>query len=307
MVIERIVSFLPSATELIYELNAESMLKAVTHECTYPEEAKNKPKVINSVFNPETMSSEEIDQITTKLMQEGKNIFELDLKVLKDANPDLVIGQTTCEVCAAHTNLIDQAVVCLEKKPMVYSMDPHSIEEIIQSVIEISKIINTEEKGIALEKKLRKRINQLKEKTYSHRPKTLAIEWIKPFFTAGHWVPEMIEIAGGKNIISKTGEHSRRMSLEEIEKADPEIIIMMPCGFDAKRALKEYVDELENNESWNNLNAVKNNQVFFVDANSFFSKPSIRTITGIEILTKIIHSSESENLEIPENSFLYKK
>lgn len=307
MVVERIVSFLPSATELIYELNGESMLKAVTHECDYPDDAKCKSKVITSTFNPEKMNSEEIDQITNKLIREGKDIFELDLMVLKNANPDLVICQTTCEVCAAHTNLIDKALKVLQKKPIILSIDPHNIKEIIQSVTKLAEIINRKEKGKALENNLKERVNQLNKKTYSHRPKTLAIEWIKPFFTAGHWIPEMIRIAGGENLISNVGEQSRKMRFEDISKADPEIIVMMPCGFSAERALQEYSDLLENDKDWKKLNAVKNNQIFFANANSFFSKPSIRTITGIEILAKILHPKEFRDLEIPEKSFLRKK
>ena len=136
------------------------------------------------------------------------------------------------------------------------------------------------------------------------KPKVLAVEWLEPFFTAGHWVPEMIEIAGGENMISKIGEHSRRMKFEEISNADADIIILMPCGFDTKRTVSEYKNTLEKDEKWNNLKAIQNDAVFAVDANSFFSKPSIRTIEGIEILASIIHPDKFDSKMNSKNSFV---
>ena len=151
---------------------------------------------------------------------------------------------------------------------------------------------------------LRKRIEFVKNQSYPIKPKVLAIEWIWPFFTSGHWVPQMIQFAGGQNQISKTGEHSRRLEFEEIKNSDPDIIVMMPCGFDTQRTVSEYDKFLKNNSSWNSLRAVKNKKVYAVDANAYFSKPSIRTITGLEILAKIFHPEKFEQLHVPENSFL---
>jgi len=150
---------------------------------------------------------------------------------------------------------------------------------------------------------LEKRIQNIRKLQNNNRPKVLAIEWIDPFFTAGHWVPEMIQIAGGNNMISKTGEHSRRLDIQEIIKSDPDLIIMMPCGFDTKRTITEYNNILKENQKWNSLTAVKNNRIFAVDANSFFSKPSIRTIDGLEILAKIIQPENFEFLQVSEGSF----
>ena len=135
------------------------------------------------------------------------------------------------------------------------------------------------------------------------KPKILAIEWMDPFFTAGHWVPEMIEIAGGINLISKPGEHSRNCDFQEIRDADPDMIIIMSCGFNTKRIVKEYNSILKENQDWDLLRAVKNKQIFAVDANSFFSKPSIRTIEGIEVLAKIIQPENFQNLRVPKDSF----
>lgn len=303
MSVERIVSFLPSATELLYEFGVQDYLYGVTHECKYPHDAMSKPQVINSVINSDELTSKEIDTMTCQLLNDGKDIFVLHEDNLKHANPDLIISQETCEVCAAYTNQVNKAVRILQKKPTLFSMDPHNMDEIINSVIELGEILEKEEKAKEITYSLKKRIENIKKIIIKKSPKVLAIEWIEPFFTAGHWVPEMIQIAGGINMISKTGEHSRRLDIDEIVKSNPEIIIMMPCGFDTQRTVSEYMKILKNNKLWNSLNAVKNNQVFAVDANSFFSKPSIRTIEGIEILAKIIQPKEFTDLRVSNNSF----
>jgi iron complex transport system substrate-binding protein len=264
----------------------------------------SKPQVINSVINSDKLTSKEIDKMTCQLLNDGKDIFVLHEKNLKKANPDLIISQETCEVCAAYTNQVNKATKILQKKPTLYSMNPHNMDEILNSVTELGKILGRERKAKEIIDSLEKRIKNIKKNIIKKSPKVLAIEWIDPFFTAGHWVPEMIQIAGGTNMISKIGEHSRRLDMGEIVKSNPEIIIMMPCGFDVQRTISEYKKILKNNELWNSLNAVKNNQVFAVDANSFFSKPSIRTIEGIEILAKIIQPKKFVDLRISDDSFL---
>ena len=301
---KRIVSFLPSATELIYELEAQNKLFGVTHECDYPIDAMNKPRVIESVFNPEKMSSKEIDDKICSLSEKGEDIYRLVQKNLVDAKPDIIISQEICEVCSAYTNQVKRAVDILDSKPEIYSMSPHNIQGILQCVKEISEIIDESHKGVELLKTLNSRISIMKERKIENRPKVLGIEWIKPFFTAGHWVPEMIECAGGINMITKSEEHSRKMKIEEIEDADPDVLILMPCGFNVEKTISEYRNFLENDSRWNKLRAVKQDKVFAVDANSFFSKPSIRIFTGIEILGKILHPEIFSSLEVPSDSFL---
>ena len=303
MVAQRIVSFLPSATELLYEFGVDDKLFGVTHECKYPEGAKLKPQVISSVINSDDLSSNEINTITCTLLNEGKNIFELNKENLIDANPDLIISQETCEVCAAYTNQVKSALEILPNKPELYSMDPHNLKEIIQSVTKLGQILNKEKKSVEIVNSLERRIQHIQNSEKKLIPKVLAIEWIEPFFTAGHWIPQMIEFAGGINLISKTGEHSRRMDMGEVVNSKPDIIIFMPCGFDTDRTIQEYESILHNNPAWNSLQAVKNNQIYAVDANSFFSKPSIRTIDGLEILAKIIRPEKFKNLIVPDNSF----
>ena len=303
MVVQRIVSFLPSATELLYEFGVDDKLFGVTHECKYPDGAKLKPQVISSVINSDDLSSNEINTITCTLLNEGKNIFELNKENLIDANPDLIISQETCEVCAAYTNQVKSALEILPNKPELYSMDPHNLKEIIQSVTKLGQILNKEKKSVEIVNSLERRIQHIQNSEKKLIPKVLAIEWIEPFFTAGHWIPQMIEFAGGINLISKTGEHSRRMDMDEVVNSKPDIIIFMPCGFDTDRTVQEYESILDNNPAWNSLQAVKNNQIYAVDANSFFSKPSIRTIDGLEILAKIIQPEKFKNLIVPDNSF----
>ena len=209
MPIERIVSFLPSATELIFELGFQDKLYGVTHECLYPINAKLKPRVIESVFDSDNLSSRQIDD----------KIMELMSSV--NANPDLIISQEICEVCSAHTNQVNDAIDILEHKPDVLTMNPHDIEGILLTIMDISKKIGAAQEGEDLVGALRTRIKYIKNKNFNRRPNVLAIEWIEPFFTAGHWVPEMIELVGGKNLISKKGERSRKMLLNEIIKFIP--------------------------------------------------------------------------------------
>ena len=299
----RIVSFLPSATELIYELGDQELLYGVTHECKYPKDAQTKPKVISSVINSEKLSSGEINTMSSQLLNEGKDIFILNETNLKKANPDLIITQETCEVCAANNNQVNKAIHILDKKPIIYSMDPHNLEEILTAVTEVGEILGKNKRSKEIRTELEEKISRIKKVSNSRKTKVLAIEWIDPFFTAGHWVPEMIEFAGGINMISKIGEHSRKMTFYEISNSDPEIIILMSCGFNTERIVKEYNKILKNNPDWIKLRAVKNNKIFAVDANSFFSKPSIRTITGLEILAKIIQPENFVNLSVPSNSF----
>ena len=301
---QRIVTFLPSATELIYSLGAEDRLFGVTHECNYPSDAKTKPRVISSVFDPASMSSKQIDDKICQLMSEGKEIYNLNKENLLSAKPDLIISQNICEVCSAHTEHVNMAVEMLEKKPEVYTMDPHDVSEILTSIKDISKIIGKEKEGSRLIDSLSKRLEFVRGKTFEKKQKVVAIEWVDPFFTSGHWIPEMIEVAGGENLISSEKMPSRKMKLEEIKEANPDIIVVMPCGFDVKRTINEYKKVLAGNPEWNELKAVKENNVYAVDANSYFSKPSLRTITGIEVLASIFHPDVFGDLQLPEDSFM---
>ena len=297
----KIVSFLPSATEILYELGVEDQIQAVTHECNYPVQAKSKPQVIHASFDPQKMSSHEIDTKVIQLFQTGQDIYILDEKVLKNADPDVIISQGICEVCSPYTREIDKAVALLGRRPDIITLDPKNLDDILQNVIEIGIKVQREKKAKELVSKLQKRINFIQQTPISSKPKVLCIEWLDPLYTAGHWIPQMVDIAGGTNGISTTGEKSRKMTLDEIEKFDPDIIVLMPCGFDLSRTISEYETLLED-MNWRSLKPVRNGQVYAVNANEYFSKPGPRTITGLEILAKIIHPDTHRNLQVPEYS-----
>jgi len=310
LISKKIVSFLPSATEILYEIGVGSQLIGVTHECNYPPQVKTKPTVINSSFDASTMSSKEIDDKIVELFSNGKDIYIINDNILKDLKPGVIIAQGICEVCSPFTKEIKRAVSVLEYNPQVIILDPHNIPDILDNIYEIAKNVGKLREGQNLVKSLDDKINRIKKITVfknknKERSKILCLEWLDPFFTAGHWVPEMVEIAGGINGLSKPKEQSRRTSLEEIIKFDPDRIIIMPCGFNIDRTLREYNNSnLNKNQQWNNLRAIKNNEIYVVDAGSYFSKPGPRTIIGLEILAKIISPNEFEYIKIPENSYL---
>jgi len=304
MGISRIVSFLPSATELLFALGAENKIVGVTHECNYPEGAKTKPQIINSVFDSNSMNSKEIDEKIIEFTRKGQDIYYIDEKKIVNANPDLIISQDICEVCSAHTNQVKNALRILDNKPQIHTIDPHELDGILTTVLEISEKIGKQQEGTRLVDSLKKRIDFIKNSNFEKIPSVLAIEWLDPFFSSGHWIPQMVNFAGGKNMISSTGEKSKRITLDEISSADPDIIVLMPCGFDVKRTKFEYQSVFDKDKKWNQLRAKKNNKIYAVDANSFFSKPSIRTITGLEILAKIFHPENFQGLEVPRNSFI---
>jgi iron complex transport system substrate-binding protein len=300
---------LPSATEILYEIGAGSRIIGVTHECNYPKEAKSKPRVINSSFDASTMSSKEIDNKIVELFSNGKDIYIINNEILKELKPDLIVAQGICEVCSPFSKEIKRAISILGYNPKVIVLDPRNIYDILDNITEIATNIGKIKEGKNLVKSLEDKINKIKKitelKNKKDLSKILCLEWLDPFFTAGHWVPEMVEIAGGINGLSKPKEQSRRASIEEIKEFDPDKIILMPCGFNIDRTIKEYNNSstLNKNKDWNNLRAIKNNELYVVDAGSYFSKPGPRTITGIEILAKIISPNEFKHITIPENSY----
>ncbi|MDE1845133.1 MAG: cobalamin-binding protein [Thaumarchaeota archaeon] len=297
----KLVSFLPSATEILYELGVGDRVLAVTHECNYPQDAKTKPRVIHSSFDPQKMSSQEIDKKVVELVKSGQDIYILDEQVLKKANPDLIIAQGICEVCSPYTREIDKAVALLGGKPEVLVLDPKNLDDILQNIITVGDKVGRQEKAKDFVLKLEKRISHIKDIQKISRPKVLCIEWLDPLFSAGHWVPQMVEIAGGINGISSTGDKSRRIVIDEIVTFDPDIVVLMPCGFDINRTILEYEKLLENKQ-WKKIKAVNRGEVYAVNANEYFSKPGPRTVMGLEILAKIIHPDTFRDLQVPKQS-----
>jgi iron complex transport system substrate-binding protein len=298
----RIVSFLPSATETLYELGAGNQLVGVTHECKYPAQARKKPQVIQATFDPAQMTGRDIDNKIVELMRSRRDIYILDENSLKRLSPDLIVAQGLCEVCSPFTKEINRAVSILGGHADVLVLDPHDLEDILASVMDVAEKIGKVREGRKLVASLQKRIDRVRSIKVKHKPKVLCIEWIDPLFTAGHWIPQMVEYAGGMNGLSSTGEPSRRMDLDEVVQLDPNTIVLMPCGFDIQQTTKE-LSALATNEKWNSLQAVKNGNVYAVDANAYFSKPGPRAIVGLEIIAKIIHPETSQDIRVPKGSY----
>lgn len=314
---ERIVSFLPSSTEILYEIGAGSQIVGVTHECKYPENAKTKPRIINSSFDASKMNSKEIDDKIVQLMQSGRDIYVLNDDTLREAKPDLIIAQGLCEVCAPFTREINRATSVLGYKPDTLVLDPHDLDDILTSIMDVAQKVNRVTQGQKLVVSLQERIDRITVRKRSIRSegnssksnhkdnklRILCIEWINPFFTAGHWIPQMVEIAGGINGLSSRGQPSRRVNdINEIIQFNPDKIILMPCGFDIHRTLNE-AKTLETNRDWKSLQAVQNDEVYAVNAGAYFSKPGPRTITGLEVLAKIIDPEAFEDIHVPLDSF----
>jgi iron complex transport system substrate-binding protein len=314
------VSFLPSSTEILYEIGAGSQIVGVTHECNYPDDAKKKPRVINASFDANKMNSKSIDQKIIELMQSATDIYVINDEKLREAKPDLIIAQGVCEVCAPFAKEIDRASSILGYRPDTLVLDPHNLDDILTSIMDIAERVNRVTEGRKLVVSLQKRIDSIKTRSgrrvvvdehennnnddnNNNKSKVLCLEWIEPFFTAGHWVPQMVEIAGGINGLSYSGQPSRRINdMDEITSFNPDKIILMPCGFTIERTLKE-AKILETNEKWKSLESVQNNEVYAVNAGAYFSKPGPRTITGLEIIAKIIDPEGFEDIKVPANSF----
>jgi iron complex transport system substrate-binding protein len=298
----RIVSFLPSATEILYELGVGDQIVGVTHECNYPEQAKSKPRVIHSSFDPNTMTSKEIDDKVVDLMHSGKDIYILDDDVLKKARPDLIVAQGLCEVCSPYTKEISRAFKILDNKPEVIILEPHNLENILENIITIGNKVGRKNEAQKLVLELERRMQYVNRRSIEPPKRVLCLEWLDPFFIAGHWVPQMVEMAVGINGLGSGGDPSRRMKIEEAVEYDPDIIVLMPCGFDINRTILEY-KKLKDNKKWQELRAVQNGEVYAVNANEYFSKPGPRTITGLEILAKIIHPESYSEIKVPNDSF----
>ena len=298
----RIVSFLPSATETLYELGAGSQIVGVTHECKFPPQARKKPQIIRSSFDPDEMTARDIDNKVVELMRSGKDIYVVDENALKSVSPNLIVAQGLCEVCSPFTKEINKAVNILGNQPDVLILDPHDLDDILVSIMDLAERIGRVGEGRKLVTSLQNRIDSVRSMKRKFRPNVLCIEWIEPLFTAGHWVPQMVEYAGGINGLSTVGEPSRRMNIEEAQQLDLDIIVLMPCGFDIERTLKE-LPGLMDNEKWKSLQAVKNGNVYAVNANAYFSKPGPRTVVGLEIMAKILHPEASQHIRVPKSSY----
>ena len=284
----RVVSLLPSATEMVHFAGAGETLVGVTHECDYPAGVEKLPKLTSSRIDPD-LSGAEIDAEVNRLVTDDESIYALDADGLERLAPDLVITQGLCDVCAVSTNLVEEAISGLQSNPELLVLNPTSLEDVLNDSLRIGEAVGRGEEVGRHVAALRNRLDEIGQ-TVSDlpRPGVGCIEWLDPPFSAGHWVPEMVRLAGGRELFARPGERSVRLTWEAVFEAAPEVLVLMPCGFDASRAAEE-ARALPQLPGWSDVPAVKNGRVWVVDANSFFSRPAPRLVEGVEILAHILH------------------
>ena len=299
----RICSFLPSTTEILYDLGLGDSLTGVTHECDYPPEAREKKRVIMSFINPEKLSSREIDELVSRNAAEGKSTYLIDKDALKEADPDLILTQELCQVCAVSGNEVTEAVEALGKKPRIISLEPRTLSEIIDTILIIGEATGTGDRAREITDKLVERIERVRSLLGNERdrPRVFCMEWLDPPYVAGHWVPEMVEIAGGSCGIGKAGEPSFKVSWKEIADFAPQMLFIMPCGYDVEKTLCE-IETVTKHDEWFSLPSTSKGQIYIFDANSYFSRPGPRVVDGLEILAKTIHPESMKSYEPPPDA-----
>ena len=279
----RIVSLVPSATETLFALGLGPDVIAVTHECDYPEAARELPKITRDVL-PAGLSAREIDAAVKERTLAGQSIYELDDELLRDLRPDLIVTQELCSVCAVSYDDVRAVAEEIDTHPRVVSLDPHTVGEILGDFRTLAQVTDSKDAAVSLVRDASARIDRVRVAVRGlRRPRVAALEWLDPPFAAGHWVPQLIGYAGGEDILGFAGEPSEERSWPEVEASQPDIVIVMPCGYDAEIAHREA--EMHRDE----LAALGAGEVVAVDASGYFSRPGPRIIDGVELLAHIIH------------------
>ena len=316
----KIVSLLPSATEIVCALGLEENLVGITHECDYPSSVSGKPPLTASRISHETMSSLEIDHAVRSQLDGHGSIYDLNENLLAELKPDLIITQELCEVCAVSYKTVQKAAKMFVADATVVSLEPNTIADIFENVKTIGELCGVSHKAERVVAELQNRLDKIRKRVSenetnpkseirnpeSNRPRVFMLEWLEPPFAPGHWVPEQVEIAGGIALMGDAGKKSLTTTYEAIYESQPEIIVLIPCGY----YTRDIVRQLEQTHfplNWRELPAVKNNNVWAMDASAYFSRPAPRVVVGAEILTKIFHSgifgepSEREALRVKLN------
>jgi iron complex transport system substrate-binding protein len=289
----RIVSLVPSATELLFALGLGSDLIAVTHECDFPIAARTLPKITRGLL-PEGLSAAEIDATIKERTLAGAPIYELDADLLRALQPDLIVTQALCSVCAVSDDEVRSVAAEIDSRPMVISLGPHTVGEVLGDARTLAQATNRKDAAVELIRAASARIDRVRLAVRgARRPRVVALEWLDPPFIAGHWTPQLIEYAGGDDILGFTGERSQERSWEALSALEPEVVIVMPCGFDAEIAHREA--EMHRDE----LARRKAGKIVAVDAGAYFSRPGPRLVDGLELLASIIHPELFAELEIP--------
>jgi iron complex transport system substrate-binding protein len=279
----RIVSLVPHATELLFALGAGPEVVGVTHECDYPPQALERRQVTRDML-PAGLSAGEIDSAVRERTLNGASIYELDRKLLAELEPDLIVTQALCSVCAVSYDEVAELAGELPSRPQVISLDPKTLGETLGDVRTLAEATGRRERGIELIGETAARIDRVKLAVRGlPRPRVAALEWLDPVFVAGHWTPQLIELAGGEDPLGLAAEPSQTLSWEAVAAAEPEVVVVMPCGYDAPRAHEEalaYASELA---------ALKAERVVAVNASAYFSRPGPRLVDGLQLLAQILH------------------
>ena len=286
----RVVSLLPSSTEIIHALGCGERLVGRSHECDYPAGIAELPPCTAPKFDPNG-ASREIDERVKAVLAEAVSVYSVDTALLDELAPDLVVTQSQCELCAVSLSDVQAAVRRLVRsKPDVLSLEPNELKDVWRDIASVAEALGVGERGEALLDELRGRLAAVAERAQEigRRPRVACIEWYDPLMAAGNWVPELVEIAGGVDVLGIRGEHSAWLEWAALEEAAPETIVLMPCGFDIARSRQE-LPALTERAEWARLEAVQRGRVFVTDGNQFFNRPGPRLVESAEILAEILH------------------
>ena len=287
--IRRIVSFLPSATEMVCALGLGERLIGVTHECDYPPEIKGKAIVVRSVLPIESMSQPEIDSAVTQMLRNGQSLYRVDETLMQEIAPDMIVTQDLCQVCAPSGNEVSQLLDRLPGKPEIVWLTPKSLDGIFENVRQVAAATNRDTRAEQLIAGWRERFEKVETLSRAlSRPRVFCMEWIDPVYCCGHWVPEMVRIAGGIDELGREGADSVRIPWADVLDWKPEILMIMPCGCGLEKAAGE-ARQLSTYPGWADLPAVRNGKVYAVDANSYFARPGPRVIDGTELMAHLFH------------------
>src|SRR5580693_9839156 len=300
----RIVSLLPSATEILFALGLDKEVVGVSHECDFPVEARGRRVVIHSRL-PHDASPAEIDRLVREYCSRGESLYSVDAVALAELEPDLIVTQDLCQVCAASPDDLATTLAGFEVPPEVLCLNPQDLGDVWRDILWVGEDTRRGHEAEALLAKIGTRLGELESQLegMEHRPRVAILEWLEPFYVAGHWVPEMIEAAGGKDALGRKRTPSFRVTVEDVIDAAPEILLIAQCGYSAQQARDEY-RAMSFPEEWRAMPAVRNSRVYALDASGYFSRPGPRLMTGIEALAKILHpevavSPEAESVAVP--------
>ncbi|MBD0305129.1 MAG: cobalamin-binding protein [Nitrospiraceae bacterium] len=288
----RICSLLPGATEVVAALGLAHHLVGVSHECDYPPEVRNKPVMVRPIIDSERASSRRIDEQVKAAVHNGRSLYGLDETLFEHARPDLVITQDLCHVCAVTPDQLQRVLHTLPTAPNVLTLNPTCLDHVLSDVERIGAAVGRTADAQRLVSSLRSRLAAIRAQVAlaSTRPTVACLEWLDPLYAAGHWVPEMVQWAGGSDALGMAGAPSEPVTWERLAASEPDVIILMPCGFSAERAAGE-AETLMSNQDWSRLQALRNGRMYAVDAVSYFSRPGPRLIEGVAQLAALCHPS----------------